>query len=294
VARVLVASGRAGVGAGSASMVRVEGVLSEQPAGTDPAGGGDLGAQPRPGEISFTGVCFDYAGSARDHAALVDVDLHIEQGRTVAILGATGSGKSTLVHLVPRFYDATSGVVRVGGVDVRELSLESLRRHVGIALQTPQLFSGTVMENLRYARPDASDADVIDAARAAQADEFVSAMSDGYESKIEQGGANLSGGQRQRLAIARTLLTDPSILILDDSTSAVDLETEAQIQEALAAYRDRTVLIVAQRISTALGADEIVVLDNGSVCAHGTHDELIQTSAVYQEIFASQLGQPVT
>ncbi len=279
--------------AASASMARIEEVLREVPSVPEADDGIDLAEQPRPGDIRFEGVRFDYGTSGTNaNSALVDVDLQIEQGTTVAILGATGSGKSTLVHLIPRFYDATAGIVRVGGVDVRQLSKTSLRRHVGIALQSPQLFSGTVMENLRYGRPEATDDQVLEAAKTAQAHGFVSEMTDGYDSVIEQGGANLSGGQRQRLAIARTLVTDPSILILDDSTSAVDLETEAQIQEALAAYEDRTVLIVAQRISTALGADEIVVLDDGSVCAHGTHDDLLQTSEIYREIFTSQLGEP--
>lgn len=283
--------------AASASMARIEEVMREIPAVPDADGGIDLSTQDHPGTIRFEGVRFDYGttvSGADDTCALVDVHLEIEQGKTVAILGATGSGKSTLVHLIPRFYDATAGTVSVGGVDVRQLSKSSLRRNVGIALQSPQLFSGTVMENLRYGRPDATDEQIFTAAKAAQAHEFVTEMTNGYDSIIEQGGANLSGGQRQRLAIARTLVTDPSILILDDSTSAVDLETEAQIQDALATYADRTVLIVAQRISTALGADEIVVLDNGTVCAHGTHDELLETSTVYQEIFTSQLGEPAT
>ena len=284
--------------AANASMARIDEVLRHLPDVPDVIDGIDLASLPTPGEIEFEGVLFSYATSSddsrsSDNAALENVDLRIRQGTTVAILGATGSGKSSLVHLIPRFYDATAGTVRVGGVDVRELDKNSLRRGVGIALQSPQLFSGTVMENLRYGRPDATDAEVIEAAKAAQANDFVAAMTDGYDSVIEQGGANLSGGQRQRLAIARTLVTDPAILILDDSTSAVDLETEAKIQDALAAYDDRTVLLVAQRISTALGADEIVVLDDGRVCAHGTHDDLIATNSVYQEIFASQLGEPV-
>jgi len=282
--------------AASASMSRIEEVMREVPSIPDADGGIDLGTQPRPGDIRFEGVRFDYGAlsGTDDTCALVDVNLQIEQGKTVAILGATGSGKSTLVHLIPRFYNASAGTVSVGGIDVRQLDKSSLRRNVGIALQSPQLFSGTVMENLRYGQPDATDAQIVDAAKAAQAHGFVTEMTNGYDSVIEQGGANLSGGQRQRLAIARTLVTDPSILILDDSTSAVDLETEAQIQEALATYTDRTVLIVAQRISTALGADEIVVLDQGTVCAHGTHDELLETSTVYQEIFTSQLGEPAT
>ncbi len=281
--------------AASASMARIEEVLAQSPDVPDADGGISLDTVGSPGDITFENVRFSYhTDNTTDDCALDGVDLHIRQGTTVAILGATGSGKSTLVHLIARFYDATSGVVRVGGVDVRRLDKRSLRRKVGIALQSPQLFSGTVIENLRYGRPDATDDEVIAAATAAQAHEFITQMSGGYEAMIEQGGANLSGGQRQRLSIARTLVTDPAILILDDSTSAVDLETEARIQDALAAYADRTVVIVAQRISTALGADEIVVLDAGAVGAHGTHDELLASSTIYQEIFASQLGEPVS
>jgi len=297
--------------AAGASMARIQQVLDEVPDVADrPDGvaGIDLGSQPQPGEIRFEGVSFRYPVRDRsdgeadrlepgeqlnEQCALVDINLHVPQGQTVAILGATGSGKSTLVHLIPRLYDATMGTVSVGGIDVKELDKSSLRRNVGIALQQPELFSGTVTENLRYGRPDATDAEVIAAAKAAQAHEFVTAMVDGYDSIIEQGGANLSGGQRQRLAIARTLILDPVIMILDDSTSAIDLDTEARIQEALAAYSDRTVLLVAQRISTALGADVIVVLEEGSICAHGTHEELLESSEIYQEIFRSQLGEPV-
>lgn len=279
--------------AASASMARIDEVLRQAPDVPDAIDGIDLRTLPEPGDIRFENVGFDY-GSGNDDCALDGVDLHIRAGTTVAVLGATGSGKSTLVHLIPRLYDATSGTVRVGGVDVRQLDKTSLRTEVGIALQSPQLFSGTVMDNLRYGRPEATDDEVITAAKAAQAHDFISAMTGGYDAVIEQGGANLSGGQRQRLSIARTLVTAPTILILDDSTSAVDLETEAKIQDALASYRDRTVVIVAQRISTALGADEIVVLDDGAVCAHGTHDELLETSEVYREIFASQLGEPVS
>ncbi len=286
--------------AASASMARIEQVLAQSPDVPDADGGISLDTVASPGDISFENVRFSYHtdnnadNTTAADCALNGVNLHIRQGTTVAILGATGSGKSTLVHLITRFYDATAGVVRVGGVDVRRLDKRSLRRKVGIALQSPQLFSGTVMENLRYGRPDATDDEVIEAATAAQAHEFITQMSGGYEAMIEQGGANLSGGQRQRLSIARTLVTDPVILILDDSTSAVDLETEARIQDALATYTDRTVVIVAQRISTALGADEIVVLDAGTVGAHGTHDELLASSTIYQEIFASQLGEPVS
>lgn len=295
--------------AAGASMARIQQVLDEVPEVADRADGVtgiDLEAQPEPGDIRFENVSFRYplrdrevgeasgGSNLSEQCALLDINLHIPQGQTVAILGATGSGKSTLVHLIPRLYDATTGTVSVGGVDVKELNKSSLRRNVGIALQQPELFSGTVTENLRYGRPGATDDEVVAAAKAAQAHEFVTAMADGYDSIVEQSGANLSGGQRQRLAIARTLILDPVIMILDDSTSAVDLDTEARIQEALAAYQDRTVVLVAQRISTALGADVIVVLDEGCVCAHGTHEELLETSEIYQEIFRSQLGEPVS
>jgi len=282
------------VSAAGASMARINEILMEPADVPEPVNGIDLGAQPQPGDIRFENVSFRYeAGDATSTLgeALSDVTLHIPQGQTVAILGATGSGKSTLVHLIPRFYDVTGGRVLVGEVDVRELTKSSLRQRVGVALQEPQLFSGTVMENLRYGRPDATEEEAIAAAKAAQAHTFISEMSHGYASVVEQGGANLSGGQRQRLAIARTLLVNPAILILDDSTSAVDLDTEARIQTALAAYRDQTVVLVAQRISTALGADVIVVLEEGCVCAHGTHAELLESSSVYQEIFRSQLGE---
>lgn len=281
--------------AAGASMVRITDVLSQDPdvrRADEPL---DLAESDNRGDICFTDVSFSYRGVDSESCevpALENVSLHIPHGTTVAILGATGSGKSTLVHLIPRLYDATSGTVEVGGVNVRRLSKTSLRRSVGIALQEPQLFTGSVMENLRYGRPDATDAEVIAAAKAAQADEFITEMEAGYDSRIEQGGANLSGGQRQRISIARTLLVDPAILILDDSTSAVDLDTEAHIQDALRAYKDRTVVLVAQRISTALGADWIVVLDRGHIKAIGTHDELLGTSEIYTEIYRSQLGEP--
>ncbi|MGI9595118.1 MAG: ABC transporter ATP-binding protein [Acidimicrobiales bacterium] len=283
------------ISAAGASMARISEVLAEEPDVPESELNLDLAEQERPGEIRFDGVCFRYQAndpSATLDEALSDITLHIPQGRTVAILGATGSGKSTLVHLIPRFYDASAGTVSVGGLDVKSLSKQSLRRLIGIALQEPDLFSGTVIDNIRYGRPEASDDEVVEAATAAQAHQFIIEMPDGYESQVQQGGSNLSGGQQQRIAIARTLLVDPAILILDDSTSAVDLDTEARIQNALAAYRDRTVLLVAQRISTALGADEIVVLDRGRIAANGSHQELLASSPVYQEIFRSQLGEP--
>jgi ATP-binding cassette subfamily B protein len=284
------------ISAAGASMARISEVLAEEPDVPESELNIDLAEQAEPGDIRFEGVCFRYQAndpSATLDEALSDINLHVPQGRTVAILGATGSGKSSLVHLIPRFYDASAGMVSVGGVDVKSLSKGSLRRGIGIALQEPDLFSGSIMDNIRYGRPEATDEEVVAAATAAQANDFITELADGYDSPVQQSGANLSGGQRQRIAIARTLLVDPAILILDDSTSAVDLETEARIQEALAAYEDRTVILVAQRISTALGADEIVVLERGRIVANGTHEDLLLNSEAYQEIFRSQLGEPV-
>ncbi|NNF53143.1 MAG: ABC transporter ATP-binding protein [Acidimicrobiales bacterium] len=284
------------ISAAGASMARIDQVLQEQPEVPQAADGIDLGAQLEPGDIRFENVSFAYRADDADDTldnALTSINLHIRQGTTVAVLGATGSGKSSLVHLIPRFYDTSEGTVYVGGIDVRRLSKDSLRRNVGVALQEPQLFGGTVMENIRYGRPDATDDEVFAAAKAAQAHDFITAMPDGYNSLVEQQGANLSGGQRQRMAIARTLLVGPAILILDDSTSAVDSETEEQIQRALEPLSNQTVILVAQRISTALGADEIVVLDDGHVCAHGSHRDLMESSPVYQEIYRSQLGETV-
>lgn len=241
------------------------------------------------GRVTFEDVSFGYAGDAHD-LALKDVSFVAEPGETVAILGATGSGKSTLVNLIPRFYDVTSGRVAIDGVDVRAVDEEALRGVVAIALQESVLFSGTIRDNIRYGRPDATDAEVIAAARIAQADEFISHLPDGYDSIVGQRGVNLSGGQKQRIAIARALLMNPRILILDDSTSAVDVETEARIQAALARLRkDQTLFVVGQRISTVMGADRILVLDDGQVVAQGTHAELLATSPIYREIYESQV-----
>lgn len=284
------------ISAATASMARIHEVLDEVPAVSDADAGIDLSTQARPGDISFRNVSFAYEATdahSEPEAALLNVTFDLAQGSTVAVLGATGSGKSTLAHLIPRFYDVTGGSLFIGGVDVRELSKDSLRQSIGIALQQPQLFSGTVIENLRYARPEATLEDIVAAAQAAQAHDFIVNMTEGYESRVEQNGANLSGGQRQRIAIARTLVANPQILILDDSTSAVDLETEARIQQALSEFDNQTVVIVAQRISTALGADEIIVLDEGRLVAHGTHANLVQSSEIYRDIFRSQLGEPV-
>jgi ATP-binding cassette subfamily B multidrug efflux pump len=246
------------------------------------------------GRIAFENVCFGYSADCAD-PVLQGISFVAEPGETVAILGATGSGKSTLIHLIPRFYDVTSGRVTFDGIDVRDVTLSSLRSQIGIALQEAVLFGGTVRDNIRYGRPDASEAEIAAAAEAAQASEFIRALPDGYETVIGQRGVTLSGGQRQRLAIARALLVRPKVLILDDSTSAVDIETEVRLQDALdrliAESRHTTTrFIVAQRISTVLLADKILVLEGGRVAAMGTHRELIETSAEYRDIYRSQLG----
>ena len=210
----------------------------------------------------------------------------------MAILGATGSGKSSLVQLIPRLYDVLAGQVLVDGIDVRDYRSEDLRRSIGMCLQQAILFSGTVRDNIRFGRPAASDEEVIAAARVAQAHEFITGLPDGYDTKVGQRGVNLSGGQKQRLAIARAILIRPRILILDDSTSAVDLTTEARIQQALSTVlKDTTRFVIAQRITSVQGADKIIVLHNGLIDAIGTHEELIQTSEIYQDIFRSQLGE---
>jgi len=230
---------------------------------------------------------------------LKGVNLVAEPGQTVAILGATGSGKSTLVQLIPRFYDVTEGRITLDGIDLRDLTLASLRAQVGVALQEAILFSGAIRDNIRYGQRDATDDEVIAAAQAAQAHDFIMALPDGYDTLVGQRGVNLSGGQKQRLAIARALLVQPRILILDDSTSAVDVETEARIQDALDRLMTgrtspstplRTSFVIAQRVSTVLNADKIVVLDRGQVAAEGTHAELLASSPIYQEIYQSQLG----
>ena len=243
------------------------------------------------GRVAFENVCFSYDGADCTEAVLDGVNLVAEPGQEVAILGATGSGKSSLIHLIPRFYDATEGRVTLDGVDVRDIPLDALRAQIGIALQETVLFSGTIRDNIRYGRSDAPDEEVIAAAKAAQAHDFITALPSGYDTQVGQRGVNLSGGQRQRIAIARALLVKPRILILDDSTSAVDVETEAKIEEALdELMAGRTSFVIAQRISTVLNADKIVVLERGQVAASGTHAELMATSPIYQEIYRSQLG----
>ena len=275
--------------AGMASAERIVEVLETVPEVRDEAQPLPLPeiSQPR---IVFENVSFHYNGSS-DEEVLQNIDLAAEPGQTVAILGATGAGKSSLVSLVPRFYEASSGRITLNGVDIRKVRQEALMGQVGIVPQETVLFSGTVRENIRYGRPNASEEEVVAAARAAQAHEFILSLPRGYDTHIEERGANLSGGQKQRIAIARALLMRPSILILDDSTSSVDVATETKIQEALKEWmQGRTSFMVAQRISTVLNADKIVVIDEGRITAQGTHAQLMQTSPIYKEIYDSQLG----
>lgn len=275
--------------AGIASAKRIDEVFDTAPEVQDAPGAMTLPADAQP-RVNFENVSFHYNGN-RNEAALIDILLRAEPGKTIAILGATGAGKSTLVNLIPRFYNASAGVVSVAGEDVQQVTHDSLLAQVGIVPQESILFSGSVRDNIRYGRPDACDDEVIAAAQAAQAHEFISRMPQGYDTHIEQRGANLSGGQKQRMAIARALLTQPKILILDDSTSAVDVETETKIQDAMEATRyERTTFVVAQRISTVLKADKIIVIDEGRIVAEGTHRELLAGSPIYQEIYESQLG----
>ena len=246
--------------------------------------------------VGFDSVSFRYPGDERE--ILQNISFAAEPGQTVAILGTTGSGKSTLVNLIPRFYDVTSGSVKLDGHDVRDVTLASLRSQIGIVMQSPLLFSGSVRDNIAYGRPNATPEEVEAAARAARADEFIQGLPEGYDTVIGERGIGLSGGQRQRIAIARALLIDPRLLILDDSTSAVDAETEAAIQESLdRLMRDsyRTVFVIAQRASTVRDADQILVLDEGEVAAMGTHEELLSTSELYNEILGSQIyaEQPI-
>jgi ATP-binding cassette subfamily B protein len=242
------------------------------------------------GKVVFNDVEFSYADDGGD-PVLRDISFTAEPGETVAILGSTGSGKSSLINLIPRFYDVTKGQITLDGNDVRDIDMESLRSYIGISLQDVALFSGTIRENIRYGRPDAPQEDVEKAAKAAQAHEFIMGFPNGYDTLVGERGTNLSGGQKQRLAIARALLIKPKILILDDSTSAVDIETEIKIEEALEKQlAGATRFVIAQRISTVLNADKILVLDEGKIVAEGKHSELMDTSPIYKEIYDSQLG----
>ncbi len=240
------------------------------------------------GSVEFTDVSFSYA-KRPDKTVLDDIDLIIPSGQTVGIIGGTGSSKSSLVQLIPRLYDVTGGCVKVGGVDVRNYDLQTLRHNVAMVLQKNTLFSGTIKENLRWGNPDATDEELVHACRLAQADDFISTFPDGYDTYIEQGGTNVSGGQKQRLCIARAILRKPKILILDDSTSAVDTKTDALIRQA---FREEipntTKIIIAQRISSVMDADQIVVMDNGRINACGTHEELLANNEIYREVYESQ------
>lgn len=274
---------------GLASMQRIDEVLETVPEVEEEAGAIAL-PTPVQGRVVFENVAFHYSGSS-DASVLDGINLAAEPGEMVAILGATGAGKSSLINLIPRFYDVAQGRILIDGVDVRCLRQDSLLSHIGIVPQESILFSGTVRDNIRYGRPDASDEEVLSAAKAAQAHDFILDLPEGYNTHVEERGVNLSGGQKQRIAIARALVAHPTILILDDSTSAVDVETETKIQTALDTLMyDRTSFVVAQRISTVLDADKIAVIDQGRVAAVGTHSELMQKSPIYREIYDSQLG----
>jgi ATP-binding cassette subfamily B protein len=276
------------IAAASASSTRIMEVLDAEPEVTDKPDAIILDAIQ--GRVEFKNVSFTY-GNDGGSPALSDISFTAEPGEKVALLGQTGSGKTSLINLIPRFYDAVKGHVTIDGIDVRDIKMSSLRSHIAISSQEAILFSGTISDNIRYGDPDATDEEVIKAAKTTQAHEFITSFLSGYDTLVGQRGVNLSGGQKQRLAIARALLVKPKILILDDSTSAVDVETEAEIENALDALMDDTTsFIVAQRISTILKADKILVLDNGRIAAEGSHNELMDTSPIYREIYDSQLG----
>ncbi|MBN1659699.1 MAG: ABC transporter ATP-binding protein, partial [Anaerolineae bacterium] len=274
------------ISASAASAQRIYEVLGQVSTVTD----GATALSGATGRAALQGVRFAYDGYEHE-PVLQDINLTMEPGQTVALLGATGSGKTSLISLLPRFYDVDQGQVILDDHDVRALTLASLREQIGLVPQETVLFSGTIRDNIRYGWPEASDEEVVAAARAAQAHDFVMGFPEGYDTPLGQRGVNLSGGQKQRLAIARALLMQPCVLILDDSTSSVDVETEVKIQEALdASGEGRTTLLVAQRISSVLGADQIVVLEGGRIRAIGSHRELMATCAIYREIYESQLG----
>jgi len=278
------------ISAADASASRILEVLDSEPRVVERTGARPL--EHPAGRIAFEGVSFTYDGG---NPVLQDVSFVAEPGETVAILGATGSGKSTLIHLIPRFYDVTDGRITFDGVDVRDLTLRSLRSSIAIALQESVLFGGTIRDNVAYGRPDATDEEILAACEAAQAAQFVRSFPEGLDTAIGQRGVTLSGGQRQRLAIARALVARPKVLILDDSTSAVDIETEVRLQDGLdrliaESSHVTTRFVVAQRISTVLLADKILVLDQGRLAAVGTHAELLEKSSIYHEIYRSQLG----
>ncbi len=267
------------------SIKRICEVLEETPSLTSPE---DARFEVKDGSVEFSNVSFKYSAKAEKYA-LCDVDLRIDSGMTVGILGGTGSSKSTLVQLIPRLYAPTEGSAKVGGVDVKEYDLDTLRGAVAMVLQKNLLFSGTIKENLRWGNENATDEEIYEACRLAQADEFVRSFPDGYDTKIEQGGTNVSGGQKQRLCIARALLKKPKILILDDSTSAVDTKTDMLIREGFKRYiPETTKIIIAQRVASVQDADMIIVMDNGRISAAGTHGQLLETSDIYREVYTQQ------
>jgi len=267
------------------SMKRISEVLSEEPSLHSPA---EPVTEVADGSVDFENVSFKYSRAAQVDS-LSGVNLHIPSGSTVGILGGTGAGKSTLVQLIPRLYDVTEGCVKVGGRDVRDYDIETLRNAVSMVLQKNLLFSGSVSDNLRWGDPDATDEELREACRLAQADEFILAHAEGYDRKLEQGGTNVSGGQKQRLCIARALLKKPKILILDDSTSAVDTRTDAAIRAGFKAYiPETTKIIIAQRVASVQDADLILVMDGGKIAAQGTHEELMKSSEIYREIYEQQ------
>lgn len=269
------------------SMKRISEVLDEVPTIVSPE---DAVTEVADGSVDFDGVSFKYSEDAEKYA-LSDIDLHIRSGMTVGILGGTGSSKSSLVQLIPRLYDVSVGSVRVGGTDVRKYDIETLRGAVAMVLQKNMLFSGTIKENLRWGNENATDEELQEACRLAQADEFVRSFPDGYDTWIEQGGANVSGGQKQRLCIARALIKKPKILILDDSTSAVDTKTDALIRAGMRRFiPETTKIIIAQRVSSVEDADLIIVMDGGKISAAGTHSELLGSSDIYREIYSQQTG----
>lgn len=271
----------------SACAQRIDEVLEAQPDIRD----GDVPASelpPKTGKVEFKHVSFRYKAGTGDDV-LKDINLTVEPGQFVAVIGATGTGKSTLVNLIPRFYDVSEGSIEVDGLDVRKYPIHELRERIGMVLQKNVLFSGTIRENLLWGDKDATEEEMIQAAKDAQAHEFIMAHPDGYDTVLEQGGVNVSGGQKQRLCIARAMLRHPSILILDDSTSAVDSATEAEIRRSFSEnLKDTTVIIIAQRISSVRYADKIVILEDDHIAAEGTHEELLANSPIYQEIYASQ------
>jgi ATP-binding cassette subfamily B protein len=271
----------------SASATRINEVLDVVPAMSDAQEVKQ--ANERRGYVEFQDVTFSYPGA--EQPAIAHISFSARPGEVTAIIGGTGAGKSTLVNLIPRFYDIDSGSILVDGVDVREMSQESLRTKIGLVLQKAVLFSGTVADNIRYGKEDASDEEVIHAAEVAQASEFIMGMADGFDSQIAQGGTNVSGGQKQRLSIARALVRRPEIYIFDDSFSALDFKTDARLRAALKGeIANSTVFIVAQRVSTVMNANQIIVLDEGKIAGIGTHRELMQSSNVYREIVSSQLS----